>query len=100
MTKSNNGRRKRNPMVKKVKHINNVKKLPMTLLIIVILNFLSGAVQANESYFNEHARGWHWYEDPKKEAEVQENEAMDPIDEMNALHLTIERALDKAVLYP
>lgn len=75
------------------------KLINVILLWLFTLNFNSAFADTNENYFNEHAKGWHWYNDPKKEETTEENED-NPVAEMNAVHATIKKALDKAVLHP
>jgi len=71
------------------------------LISIFTLNFNNAIASANETYFNEHAKGWHWYNDPKKEENTsEENDENNPVEEMNAVHATIKKTLDKAVLDP
>lgn len=63
--------------------------------IAIFLHILSANAN-QETYFDEHSRGWHWYEDPVPEDEELDN----PVTEMNALKATITQALDKAILHP
>jgi conjugal transfer pilus assembly protein TraF len=57
-------------------------------------------------YYQEHAVGWHWYDDPKeteqkeqKKSEEKKRDA-DPIAQMSTVKKTIQRALDHAILEP
>lgn len=52
----------------------------------------------DESYFKDHAKGWHWYNDPK--ASDDDEEENDPNIQMNAVHAAVQRALNNAVLHP
>jgi len=76
-------------------------------LIGFISLFYLGSAQAE--FYKGHAEGWHWYEDPSEEVEKLEEKEVakkeeaapnDPVIQMKALRTTIERALDKAILYP
>jgi conjugal transfer pilus assembly protein TraF len=80
--------------------------LPLSaLLLSAILLFGCQNIFA-KVFYEGHAEGWHWYADPEKEA--QETNAMkqeeiavkDPNKEMEVLRATIQRALNKAILYP
>jgi conjugal transfer pilus assembly protein TraF len=70
------------------------------LLLIVFVLLSNANVLANDSYFTDHAKGWHWYDDPKTEQDDEENTQSDPIVQMNAIRATINRAKDKMVLNP
>lgn len=53
-------------------------------------------------YFSEHAKGWHWYHDPKKYQDTMDEEALtqDPIFQMHTIREKVDRALNQAVLHP
>jgi len=52
-------------------------------------------------FFQKHATGWHWYDDPVDEENITaENTISDPTKQMNAVRATIQRALNKAVIEP
>ena len=54
-------------------------------------------------FYESHAEGWHWYseEETQEEPDAKKKEiSSDPIEQMKALRVTIERALDKAILQP
>lgn len=55
-------------------------------------------VYADDTYYDKHATGWHWYDDPKEQFEDETNS--NPIQSMDAVKATIQRSLDKAVLNP
>ena len=77
------------------------KLIYIIFFLTFTLNFNYAIASTNETYFNEHAKGWHWYKDPKKEEDaIKENDENYPVEEMNAVHATVKKALDKAVLYP
>lgn len=55
------------------------------------------------TYYDDHARGWHWYELPSDAVEDKNaapHIAADPIAAMNSVKAIINKALDKAILYP
>lgn len=75
-------------------------KLSLKLFfIIILLIHKSVCIAADESFFNEHAKGWHWYNDPKSNSD-DDDEENDPNFQMNAVHATVQRALNNAVLHP
>lgn len=75
-------------------------KLIIGFLIISYITFI-GCVYASENdYYNLHAKGWHWYDDPKDEDDDEEVEKNDAVVQMDAVRATIKRALDQAVLNP
>jgi conjugal transfer pilus assembly protein TraF len=90
MRQQKHGQRGKHPMA------NVIFKI---LVIWVILLFNTNAF-ANESYFTEHARGWHWYNEPKESKDADEEVDSDPILQMNAVRATVQRALNKAVMQP
>jgi len=76
------------------------KNIIIIIVSIIIFSVNSVFASTNETYFNEHEKGWHWYKDPKKEEIKDENDDINPVEEMNAVHATIKKTLDKAVLHP
>src|SRR5579885_831661 len=82
-------------MVKSFAHI-------MISLACVFLVCMPCQVFAYEAgYFSEHAKGWHWYDDPKQDQSEEEDPlANDPVLQMNAIRATVDRALNEAVLNP
>lgn len=66
----------------------------------------SNSVCASETfstYFASHEKGWHWYDDPKMQADDESDleSGDDPnVDEMTAVQTAIHRAMNKAVLHP
>lgn len=77
-------------------------KLIARIMISLFMCHLFNPVFAFEKgYFNEHAKGWHWYDDPKKVEEDEDEELKnDPVSQMNAIRATVDRALNEAVLNP
>lgn len=56
------------------------------------------AVSASD-YYQQHAIGWHWYDDPREEKHL-EKPAPDPVVQMNAIQQALKQALDRAILNP
>lgn len=95
-------------------------------LCLLLLPISLSAEASSNGYFAEHAKGWHWYDDPKIDAEeddgVEEEQSdalkkekqkqkesdkkngkeqeKSPTEEMAMVREKIENALNKAVLYP
>jgi conjugal transfer pilus assembly protein TraF len=83
------------------------------LHMVIAMILVSSKGYAASTYYNQHAIGWHWYNEPKEkkanrekrddkkviEAEL-EQEPSDPVAEMKAVKAKVEYALDKAILYP
>jgi conjugal transfer pilus assembly protein TraF len=71
-------------------------------LLGCLLFFVNSVVVAGENdYFDEHAKGWHWYDDPKQSPDQDEEDSpVSPVMQMNAVRATIESSLNKAILYP
>jgi conjugal transfer pilus assembly protein TraF len=73
----------------------------LRVFFLLLILFSKNSVAENTTYFTEHTIGWHWYKDPAKTNETEEAEAaQDPITQMSAVRLTVQRALDRAVLQP
>ena len=72
-------------------------KLITGFLIIAYTAFNYCAYASDNDYYNEHAKGWHWYDDPKNEKDEDEVKTNDPVVQMDAVRATIKRALDQAV---
>lgn len=85
------------------------------ILLLLILASLFGLIllfciqNAHAQFYDGHSEGWHWYENPKEETkEIEESKGIkksevisnDPIEQMKALRITLERSLNKAILYP
>lgn len=68
----------------------------MFLCFILCVVFFNS--YADDTYYNKHATGWHWYDDPKEQGENDDNS--NPAETMDAVKATIQRSLDKAVLNP
>lgn len=69
-----------------------------------MIGFLSLPIYAN-NYYDEHAIGWHWYDDPKPlthsiAPSLSTPMSADPIARMHTTQRTLERALDRAILDP
>jgi conjugal transfer pilus assembly protein TraF len=88
-----------------------VLKSTVTLLLCLVVQ----QIYAADNYYNQHAIGWHWYNEPKekvkkehrekkddkRDTEAQlEQEPSDPVAEMKIIKAKVEYALDKAILYP
>lgn len=76
-----------------------MNKIGLLFLIFIILT--QAVFAKDQTYFESHEKGWHWYEtaetdDDDEEASLEN----DPIKQMNAVHAAVQRALDKAVLQP
>jgi conjugal transfer pilus assembly protein TraF len=52
-----------------------------------------------QNYYGEHAKGWHWYEEPLIAREPEEA-SIDPIMQIKGIKQTLEIALDEALLNP
>lgn len=52
------------------------------------------------SFYDQHAVGWHWYDDPKEIKVAVKDDKQDPIIRMKAVKEALERSLDAAVLNP
>jgi len=74
----------------------------MITLAMAGLFFISIQTFASESgYFSDHAKGWHWYDDPKQDQTEEEDELKhDPVLQMGAIRATVDKALNEAVLTP
>ena len=92
----------------KIKRFSLLLPLVMFCLLQPVSLF---ALEASD-FFSDHARGWFWYEAPPVEPESKESEPAvlqgdtaaseepDPLEELNAVRQTIQRALAKAMLKP
>lgn len=69
-------------------------------LLVLILLISSNSFAFETGYFNEHAKGWHWYNSQKEQPVDDTDDQNDPVSEMNAVRATVERAKDKMVLQP
>lgn len=76
-----------------------VKRMIIINLFFYFLMMTCICFAENKMYFSEHAVGWHWYNEPKKEEDTDDPES-DPITQMNAVRDTVHRALNQAVLNP
>lgn len=71
--------------------------------LIMLLLLFSSIASAN-SFFSEHARGWHWYEviplEEEKDKQISESASTNPVEVLNQLKEQIETLKAKAVLNP
>ena len=75
--------------------------------LIFMVFILTMNVARGEVYYDDHATGWHWYDDP---SEITDNPKVpsttntpvssDPIEQMKHFRMTLTRSLDKAILSP
>ena len=71
-----------------------IKNNPLIIIIFIIfIQVLSSMSYANDNYFDSKPRGWHWYENPPDPSDDNDEEAVDPLDQMNAENKSILRAL-------
>ncbi|MEM2160762.1 MAG: type-F conjugative transfer system pilin assembly protein TraF [Candidatus Nitrosotenuis sp.] len=78
-------------MIKRLSFKNNY----FIVLFLIILPLVTNA----QDYYEQHAVGWHWYDDPKLENKP-ENNYDNPVLQMKSIRQTLEFALDKAILNP
>lgn len=79
------------------------KRISSILVFFLGIGIFSHVFAFGTGYFNEHAKGWHWYDDPKKDQEESDEENVlkkDPVLQMNAIREKVDRALNQAVLNP
>lgn len=73
------------------------------MILLYLSSFIAQLAFAEQPFFNDHEKGWHWYDDPKEEDNFDNDDesiSYDPIDQMNTLHETVKRSLDQAILNP
>lgn len=69
-------------------------------LFTYVISYHSFVFAEETTYFTEHTKGWHWYNDPKESDDSDEGSENDPITKMNAVRATVQRALNNAVINP
>ncbi len=76
-------------------------KLTISILLFLQVGMFCQVFAFEAGYFNEHAKGWHWYDDPKQNQSEEEDEVKnDPVRQMSAVRATVDRALNEAILNP
>lgn len=70
------------------------------IILIISLAYQVNVYAGNPSYFEDHGRGWHWYEKQDTSSDEDDSKESDPIEKMSVIQATVKRALDKAVLEP
>lgn len=79
-----------------------LKPTGVACFIMFFLMCQVGLAMPND-FFSQHTQGWHWYQSPQKiktQKQLQMAQLSDPIQTMKALHQTLNRALDRAILFP
>lgn len=78
-------------------------------VLLFLLSALSGlvllfCVQNAHAFYESHAEGWHWYknsiEEKEEDSKNKQEMSNDPTQQMKILRAAIQRALDRAILYP
>ena len=73
--------------------------ISMIKKVISLLLFPSCVFSA--SFFNEHERGWFWYQDPKElKSEEKSISSVNASEQMNVLRKEVEDSANLAILYP
>lgn len=67
---------------------------------LISLFLVSSSHSYAQDYYEQHATGWHWYDDPKLEEKMDKSNHQNPVTQMKAIRQALEFALDKAVLNP
>lgn len=85
-------------------------KIKISLLIgLLICLPLHAQSEGEHAFFEDHARGWFWYEVPEQAPEnkeqqphsvISEKDERDPVEQLNAIRETINRSLAKAMIEP
>lgn len=71
------------------------------LLSLLGLLMSAHALADTPAYFDNHEKGWHWYEQtPVAEKPEQVTTPPDPTEQMSAVRATVTRALNQAILEP
>jgi conjugal transfer pilus assembly protein TraF len=70
------------------------------LLIALFINVQCFAESIEDNYYDQHAKGWHWYDDPEPKAKVKPMPSNDPVEQMNAIRSAIQRSMAKAIIDP
>jgi conjugal transfer pilus assembly protein TraF len=75
----------------------------MLLMLFIVMN--TGVFADDKGYFSENARGWYWHDEYKEQRAEDNNEEKkqaesDPVEQLNAIRDTIERAKAQAVINP
>jgi conjugal transfer pilus assembly protein TraF len=71
--------------------------LRFALFIVLFISISQNLYAQCEDYYCGHAKGWHWYEEP---GEDESSEKEDPTAEVNAVKMTIQHALNQAIIHP
>jgi conjugal transfer pilus assembly protein TraF len=74
-----------------------IKKCLCWILLVFLAMHLT-AYANDDEYYKTHAKGWHWYDDPKKQQD--EDEDNDPVAHMDMVRAAVKRSLDQAVSKP
>lgn len=90
-----------------------IKAIVLALLLAMVTGHTSAALASTSNYFNRHAQGWFWYENPPVEVKPEEPPPAasvpaqaapaspdDPLEQLKRIQDAIARAEAKAVLYP
>ena len=72
--------------------------------LAIILVLVSNVANANESFYKDRERGWHWYEQKAKEPEEKDVEQKSPemtaTEQVEAIRQDAKEKLHKAMIEP
>jgi conjugal transfer pilus assembly protein TraF len=79
--------------------VSDTTRFKSVWLFSMALMLLPGWVHS-QNYYDQHAIGWHWYDDPRLDEKSIENDPPDPVTEIKTVRKALEVALDEALLNP
>ncbi len=72
----------------------------VVLLICLIMIWCAPSSAKADSFWEEQAVGWHWYQDPHDDKPVSNNTVSNPIAVMDDIQHQVKQTLDQAILNP
>lgn len=74
----------------------------MARLFILLLTLISSLNSLAESYYTDHSKGWHWYDDPKEQPKqkVEQPKELNATQQVSNVRDNVKLALDTAILNP
>jgi len=73
--------------------------------MIILFHWITCNATVAPTYYDKHAQGWHWYQDPQEKKKNEKSDVTlssknDPTQQMKMMRKAVQKSLDNAILSP